>query len=586
MTNYQSNRPLKTLFHFYHQDFGQLGLSLFFYLIKHSPEWLRPLVIANVIDIISSPSTHSLQELWFNGALLSFTVVQNIPTHYWHIRFMSLATRKMEWSLRRALVERLQELSISFYHGNSTGALQAKLLKDVEAIQTLTSQLFQLLPSTILTIVIALCVTAIRAPAFLLFFAATVPLAVVFVYFLKAPLRQRNQKLRREGEALSAYLVEMLKLIPITRAHGAEQVEIERTKQKLTQVKTAALEVDSINAIANSSAWVTLRLFSSFCLIGAAFCAYKGQWGITVGSVILLTGYFDSLTNSVIQILNVLPQLSKGFDAIQSVGEILECQEIERNKHKLKLKNVEGIFSFQGVSFTYPGTDRPALKNICLEVQPGEIIALVGPSGAGKSTLLNLIIGFIQPTIGQIFLDNKDLSKIDLRSYRRFLSIVSQETILFQGTIKENLLYGTKEVSEAVFWQSLKDAHALEFIEQLPQGIQTLIGENGVKLSGGQRQRLSIARALLRQPRILLLDEATSSLDSEAEFLIQEALERLMSQRTTFVVAHRLSTIRQANRIIVLDKGKIVEIGNYSQLVNQGGLFSRLHRFQKDLLPT
>ena len=404
-----------------------------------------------------------------------------------------------------------------------------------------------------------------------------------FIRCLKAPLQQRNQRLRQQGEALSAYLVEMLKLIPLTRAHGAEPIEMERTQQELNKLQTASLQVDSLNAIANASAWVTLRLFSCLCLMGAAFCAYQGVWGITVGSVILLTGYFDSLTNSVVQILNVLPQISKGFDAIQSVGEILECRELEKNHQKIKIQRVEGRFSFQGVHFTYPGANQPALENFCLEVQPGETIALAGPSGAGKSTLLNLIIGLIQPNFGRILLDNQELSQMDLRSYRRFISVVSQETILFQGTVKENLLYGTREISDKRLWQSVTDAQALEFIEQLPQGIQTLIGENGVKLSGGQRQRLAIARALLRQPRILILDEATSSLDSEAESVIQEALVRLMSQRTTFVVAHRLSTLRQAGRIIVLEKGKIVEIGNYSQLVAQGGLFSRLHAFQTDL---
>ncbi len=583
LTDYQGARPLRTLFYLYRLELGSLGLSLLFYVIKHSPEWLRPLVLANVIDLISVPSAHSLRELWLNGALLFFAVGQNLPTHYWHIRFMSLATRQMESSLRMALAQRLQELSLSFYHRHSTGALQAKLLKDVEAIQTLTSQLVQFLPSAILTILIALAVTAVRAPAFLLFFAATVPLAACMIRFLKEPLRQRHQRLRQQGETLSTHWGEMLKLIPVTRAHAAEQAEMERTQQQLTQMQTAALQVDSLNAIANASSWVTLRLFSCFCLIGSAFLAYQGQWGITVGSVVLLTSYFDSLTNSVVQILAVLPQISKGFDAIKSVGEILECREIEKNQGKLRVKRVEGAFLFKSVGFTYPGTDNHALTDFCLEVQPGETIALAGPSGAGKSTLLNLIIGFIQPSSGQIFLDNRALSHLDLRSYRRFLSVVSQETILFQGTVEENLLYGTKGVSEALFWQALVDAHALEFIEQLPQGIHTPIGENGVKLSGGQRQRLAIARALLRQPRILLLDEATSSLDSEAELFIQEALGRLMSQRTTFVVAHRLSTIRQANRIIVLEKGKIGEIGNYRQLVAQGGLFSRLHTLQASM---
>ncbi|WP_200906240.1 ATP-binding cassette domain-containing protein [Limnoraphis robusta] len=220
------------------------------------------------------------------------------------------------------------------------------------------------------------------------------------------------------------------------------------------------------------------------------------------------------------------------------------------------------------------------MVDFSLQVKPGETIAIVGPSGAGKSTLLNLIIGFLRPTSGQIKLDGKEMNSLDLRTYRQFLSVVSQETILFEGTVRENILYGKDTVSEQRLKQVVIESNADEFIQNLPHGLETQIGENGVKLSGGQRQRIAIARALIRDPRVLILDEATSSLDTVSESLIQEALDRLVQNRTTFIVAHRLSTIRKADRIVVLEKGKIIEVGNHEQLLEHQGLFAIMHALQ------
>jgi ATP-binding cassette subfamily B protein len=579
---YQGDRPFRTLINLYRHDKKNLGLSQLFYVIKNSPEWIRPILIANIVDIITVPARHDLSELWINAIVLGVLVAQNVPMHYLHVRFMSAAVRTMEYNLRAAMTRRFQELSIGFYHQNSKGSLQTKVTRDVESIQDLTKYVFQLVPSAGLTIIFALAATAVRAPWFLFFFIGTVPVAATLVRSLRYPIRQRNRAFRKEIEHMSGRMVEMIQLIPVTRAHGAEEVEIDRIKDRLSSVRETAMRLDSINALAASSSWVTLRLFNGVCLVISAYFAYTGKFNISVGDVVLLTGYFDSLTGAIVQIMMSLPQIGKGFDAIRSVSDILECPDLEQNRGKRTVDGVRGEFVFDQVGFHYPTHDPSALRNFSLHVAAGETIAIVGPSGAGKSTLLNLIIGFIRPTEGRILLDQQDMAELDLRTYRQFVSVVSQETILFQGTVRENVVYGATGIRDEQVKQAIADANAAEFIDAMPNGLETLIGEEGMKLSGGQRQRLAIARALIRNPRVLILDEATSALDTASERQIQGALEYLMEGRTTFVVAHRLSTIRKADRIVVMKDGQMVEIGTHQHLVEQAGLYAHLHSLQTD----
>ncbi len=576
---YHGAHPLRMLWEFLGEDRPRLAWAAFFQIIKHSPVWVMPLIVANVVDVLAKPGDR-VRPLALNLGILGIVILQNIPNQIVFMRLLSTSTRNLEKHLRSAICRRLQHLSIGYFARTRTGALQSKLLRDVESIQQLLMGVFEPVLMFTAAAVAAIVITAVRVPVFLLLYALTVPLAVLVVTTLRRPIQERNAELRRQIEQLSSSLTEMTQLIPITRAHGEEQHELARVERRLEQVQSAGLRLDWITAVFGSTAWVLLQLFGATTL-GVAAVLFTTQWvRIGLGDVVLLTGYFTALVGAVLGLLNLVPQVSRGFEALRSMGEILECPDLEQNEGKLVVSAVQGHFAFDRVGYRYPGAADAALHELAFEVRPGEIVAVVGPSGAGKSTLLGLVIGFLRPTCGRILLDGRDMAGLDLRTYRRFLSVVPQDTILFAGSVLENVTYGSRAVDDARVRRALEDAQALEFVEALPEGWQTVVGERGARLSGGQRQRLAIARALIRDPRVLVLDEATSSLDAASESLIQPALARLMRERTTFVVAHRLSTVRRATRIVVLDAGRIVEAGTHAGLIEAGGTYSRLHRLQ------
>ncbi len=577
---FSGEHPLRSLHYLFQGERRRLLLAALCYVFKHSPIWLLPAITANVVDIVAEPAAHERSELWINAAILLALLIQNIPLHYAFIHWLSLAARTMEIKMRSALCRRLQHLSIGYYAGQSAGAVQSKVLRDVEAVEQLTRVLFDGGLGCILNIVFALIVTAMRQPAFVVFFALTVPVAVVIVYALRRPLATRNAAFRGEIERMSTRVNEMTHLLPITRAHGLEKVALSRVSESLERVRATGLLVDSVNALFGALSWATFNAFSMVCLVVAALASLNGWLPVGAGDVVLLSTYFGLICGSVLGLVGTAPQISKGLESIRSIGEVLECPDLEHNEDKLPIESVVGEYRFESVDFAYPGAEQPAMRDFSLTVSPGETVAFVGPSGAGKSTVLNLVIGFIRPTAGRILVDGNDLDAHDLRTYRRFLAVVPQESILFDGSIRENVTYGLPTLTDEAVERALRDANAWEFISRLPHGWNTPVGEKGARLSGGQKQRLAIARALLRDPRVLILDEATSALDTETEVLIQEALARLMKGRTTFVVAHRLSTIRDAHRIVVMDQGRIAEIGPHEDLLHAGGLYSRLHARQ------
>jgi len=338
----------------------------------------------------------------------------------------------------------------------------------------------------------------------------------------------------------------------------------------LSLVAEKGYRLDVIQNMFGAAGWVVFQMFQLICLGATAYMAYQGM--IKVGDITLYQSYFATLIGQVSALLALLPTLTKGTESIGSVGEILAAHDIEDNTDKRKLKTLEGHYQFKDVSFSYDEQNW-VLNNLSFEVKPGETIALVGESGAGKSTVLNMVTG-------RVLIDGHDLNDIDLHSYRKFLAVVPQTTILFSGTIRENITYGLKNVTEEQLHQALEAAQLTRLIESLPDGVDTVIGENGSKLSGGQRQRISIARAIIRDPKVIIFDEATSALDTISEKEIQAAINNMTRNRTTFIVAHRLSTIQHADKIAVLRGGRCVEFGTYEQLMKLKGEFYKMKTLQ------
>jgi ATP-binding cassette subfamily B protein len=571
---FKGESPVKTLIFLLKDQKKNVLLAVLFFSIKHSPSWFIPLITANLIDIVVQKK--GMVEFSLNSAALILVVLQNFPTNILYVRYLAMAVRDVENRLRSALVVRMQQLSIGYYQKTNAGALQTKVVRDVENIEQMLRHMSDGGLAAINSFMGAVIITAIRVPSFLIFFLLVAPIASLAIIRMRRSLNEYNEDFRNEIERMSSRVNEMTTLLPVTRAHGLEASALGTMRDSFSSVKSAGLRLDKINGKFNAAAWVTFQMANVLCLILSAYFAMTGRYGISVGDVVLLTSYFGMLIGSVILLASLAPAIAKGLSSVRSLSEVLESPDLEINQGKVEVKDVVGQIEFDHVEFTYPTNHKPSLTDISFSATPGRMIALVGPSGSGKSSLINLVIGFLRPTAGKITLDGKDMQALDLRTMRKQLSVVPQESVLFDGTIFENIAYGLSDVHIDDVEQALKAANAWDFVSAFDLGVNTIVGERGARLSGGQRQRLAIARALIRNPRILILDEATSALDSESEKLIQSALKHLMSNRTTFVVAHRLSTIKEAHLILVLDEGRIVQSGRHDELRNVEGLYQRL----------
>ncbi len=570
--------PLIILLRLYKGNYHKFFAAVFFFFVKHCPVWVLPIVTANIINDVTTGNPNTYNDTLIQSLIMVGLILLNIPMNYMYTRYKSLATRYAETGLRRALVKKLQQLSISYHTETQSGRLQSKIIRDVEAVETLSTQMLISTLNIALNVAIALTVTISKSLMVFVFFLLTTPVAAITMVFFRNIMKKRNYEFRHEMEETSAQVMEMVEMIPVTRAHALEEKEIDKMNMQLFTVAEKGYKLDVIQSVFGSVGWAVFQVFQIVCLAFTGILALRGN--ILAGDITLYQSYFATIVNQVSAFITLVPTIAKGIESVNSIGEVLLSDDIEENDGKKELHTVTGAFDFKNVKFQYHNTNIDVLKNLNLHVKAGETIALVGESGSGKTTILNLAIGFNLATQGDVLIDGNNMKEIDLRSYRKYLAVVPQTSILFSGTLRENITYGVENATEEMIWDVVKAANLMDLVESLPKGLDTDVGEHGGKLSGGQRQRVSIARALIRNPKVIILDEATSALDSISEKLIQEAVNNLTKNRTTFIVAHRLSTIRDADKIAVINDGKCVEYGTFDELMALKGEFYKMKNIQ------
>ena len=572
------NKPLYTLLRLYKGYYRKLLLSVLFCVIKTTPNLFLPIAIANIIDAAVYLPENYLTVMMGNFFVALFLLALNIPFHMLYTKYRSIAMRSIEAGLRGAIVRKLQHLTIKFSKEMASGRIQSKIMRDVESVHTFSEQMFNNGLDIFINILTVLIVVGYkRNLAVFLFFLICAPVATIIRNVFKKNIKKENKAFRREMEKTSAKVVDVVDMIPVARAHAAEEVEIRNMTWQLKTVADSGYKLDKVQGLFASVSWVTFRLFQLICLTFCAFMAIYGK--ISVGDITLYQTYFTQLISSVSMLVSMLPIISKGTDSVSSLGEILGANDIENNKDKKRIEHFKGEYRFENVVFGYE-SDQHVLRGLDLTVHAGETVAIVGESGSGKSTILNLVTGFYFADGGRVTVDGVDMRSLDLHNYRKNIAVVPQSSILFSGTIRENITYGNPHVHEEKLRQILQAARLTDVVARLPHGVDTQVGEHGGNLSGGQRQRISIARAIIRDPKVIIFDEATSALDTISEKEIQKAIDNLCKNRTTFIVAHRLSTIKDADKIAVMENGRCVEFGTFEDLMARRGAFYKFRQMQ------
>ncbi|MHC0441879.1 ABC transporter ATP-binding protein [Flavobacterium sp. 3-210] len=555
-------------------------LGLIFLLLTSATALAFPKLMGMLVDCITNKDLDKANEIAI--ALMGILTLQAIFSFFRISLFVNFTENSLS-NIRFALYENLVKLPMSFYSQKRVGELNSRISADISQLQdTFTTTIAEFLRQFIL-IIGGFVILGSISPKLTLMMLAIVPVVAVAAVIFGRFIRKYGKKTQDKVAESQVIVEETLQGISNVKAFANEWYEIQRYKNKIKEIVKIAIKGGQYRGY-----------FASFIILCLFGCVVAVVWyGITltikgevegVGDLISFVLYTTFIGASFGGIAEMYAQIQKAVGATERVFELLEetPEAINANPKAQSIEKIKGNVTFKNVAFHYPSRKEvQVLKDVNFSAEFGQKIAIVGPSGAGKSTISSLLLRFYDITGGEILVDGKNIHDYDLENLRGNMSIVPQDVILFGGTIRENIAYGKPDASEDEIIAAAKQANAFNFIEGFPEKFETLVGERGVKLSGGQRQRIAIARALLKNPSILILDEATSSLDSESEKLVQEALEVLMEGRTSIIIAHRLSTIRNADKILVLDNGKISEEGTHQELINlENGIYKNLSNLQ------
>lgn len=511
-------------------------------------------------------------------AAVAGSIVVQAVTSYLLTKLLSVEAQLLISQLRLKVQKKILSLPISYFDNNKSGALVSRIMNDVEGVRNLVGTGLVQLIGGLLTAVVSLVLLIRISPMMTLY--VLLPVALFAVVAAKAftyirPIFKKRGVLNAE---VTGRLTETINGVRVIKGFNAEAQENKTFEKGVEQLFLNVKQSLTSTAIITSSATLLLGLASAGIMGIGGYMIINGE--LTFGEFLSFTLYLGFMIAPIVQMSNIGSQLTEAFAGLDRTQEIMNMDpENDVQTRTIKLPVLKGDIRFDNVSFSYE-EGKEVVKGISFDAPAGSVTALVGSSGSGKTTIASLAATFITPDSGIITIDGIDMSKVTLSEYRQHLGVVLQDDFLFEGTIRENILFARPDASAASLAKAVKDAYVDEFTDRFEKGLDTVIGERGIKLSGGQRQRITIARAILADPKIILLDEATSSLDTESESLIQQSLNELMHGRTTFVIAHRLSTIRKAHQILVIEAGKIAERGTHQELIDKKGRYYELFTYQ------
>ena len=569
-------------------DFGEI-FKLKKYIKKYYVLIILNILLATMSSLVSSAPIALIKRLFDKGisgksekdilyaagAMIILAAVGAVLM-YWNTIFSTVISASIYKDIVTDIYNKIQTLDMEYFSGKKIGDMMTRIMTDPSNINSIILEAFSMIPEVIKLI---LCLGI----AFYIDFDLTLGVMIV-TPILIITVRKYAKRLKRSGkqrqealDSLNSKLQETLSGIRIIRAFATEKYEISDFKKKNVNLKKIAVKSAKYNAKANSIMEAMNYIIIALLLMFSGYRVLRAK-NFTPGDFITIVGAISSMYTPARRAMTRINSISVNMSSITRVAEILEeMPSIVNRENCIKFENFVSDITFENVDFKYKDSVEKILKNINLDVKKGETVAFVGNSGGGKSTLVNLIPRFFDVSSGSLKIDGIDIRDYEIKSLRKAIGIVPQETFLFSGTILSNIKYSRQNATFEEVVEAAKQANAHEFIENLSDSYNTEIGERGIKLSGGQKQRIAIARAILENPQILILDEATSALDNESEKLVQDALEKLMEGKTTFIIAHRLTTIENSNKIVVIQKGEIKEIGNHNELLNKNGIYKALY---------